>query len=102
MLRKEGPLLAGTEGLQAEVFARLCLLTLAARQDSVVHHSKVLPGEQEALGGSGMQRHGRHAVQLGQDPPAAGGRQHMHDLAVAHQGRLVVPLQLHSRLSISK
>ena len=39
-------------------------------------------------------------MQLREDPPAAGGRQHMHDLAVAHQGRLIVPLHLHSRLSI--
>ena len=100
-LRKDRLLLPGSEKLQAGTAAGLGLLTLAARQDSVVHHGKVLPREQEALGGGGVQRHGRHAMQLGEDAPAAGGRQHVHDLAVAHQGRLIVPLQLHSRPSIS-
>ena len=43
-----------------------------------------------------MQGHRVHMLELGDDALAARTRQHVHDLAAAHQRCLVIPLQLHA------
>ena len=77
------------------------MLTEAARMDAVVQDGEVGAREEQVLGGARVQGHGVHILKLGDDPLAARTRQHMHDLAAAHQRRLVIPLELHARERLS-